>query len=62
MRYDGMPKEQEKVEEELNQDEMIGFIMRATHNQGLTYEGVRSVLDAEEQFLIHKGYIDENYK
>lgn len=59
IKYDGMPKKKEEnYPKEINEDELIGFIMRQTHELGLTYEEVSAVLDAETSFMIDKGYMD----
>lgn len=59
IKYDGMPKpEEQELPEDVNEDELIGFIMRSTSNHPLNFQQVKAVLDAEEQFLIEKGYID----
>ena len=40
----------------INEDELIGYIMRKTsHSHSLNYDEVRSVLDAEMEFLQEKG-------
>lgn len=60
IKYDGMPR-QEEVEPangELNEDEMVGYIMRNTKDHTLDYEQVKAVLDAETAFLTEKGFID----
>lgn len=59
LEYDGMPKKkQETVEKEVNQDELVGYIMRNTVDLDLTFGEVQAVLDAETHFLIDKGYMD----
>lgn len=59
IKYDGMPKKkEEKFLKEINEDELIGYIMRQTHELGLNYEEVSAVLDAETNFMIEKGYMD----
>lgn len=60
IKYDGMPEsEPEKDLEEINQDELMGFILRATTDRySLTYEEVDAVLNAQEQFMAAKGFID----
>src|SRR5699024_2723307 len=41
---------------EVNEDELVGYIMRKTGNSlNLCYEEVRAVLDAEIEFLKEKG-------
>lgn len=43
----------------INEDELIGYILRKTsYSHSLTYEEVRSVLDAEIDFLKEKGIAD----
>lgn len=43
----------------INEDEMIGYIMRKLSDKHqLTYEEVRGVLDAETDFLKEKGIAD----
>jgi len=43
----------------INEDEMIGYIMRKISDKHqLTYEEVRGVLDAEMDFLKEKGVAD----
>ena len=48
---------------EVNEDELVGYIMRAVAEQedyhNLTYNEVKSVLDAELAFLIGKGIVHE---
>lgn len=39
---------------EINEDELIGFIMRKTKEERLSYEEVKAVLDAELEFLKEK--------
>lgn len=59
IKYDGMPKRsEEKMPEEINQDELIGYIMRQTVEHDLSYSKVQAVLNAETSFLIEKGYMD----
>lgn len=44
----------------INEDELIGYILRKTsYSHILTYEEVRSVLDAEMDFLKEKGLIEK---
>ena len=44
----------------INEDELIGYILRKTSfSHSLTYEEVRSVLDAEMDFLKGKGLIEK---
>ena len=46
----------EKKLPEINEDELIGYIMRKTGEEHtLYYEDVRAVLDAEMEFLKEKG-------
>ncbi|MFS8630096.1 MAG: pilus assembly protein PilM [Bacillales bacterium] len=49
-----------QVPAELNEDEMIGYIMRriAEAEHLLTYEEVQAVIDAETEYLRKKGFID----
>lgn len=60
LQYDGKPAEKRKPEPELNEDEMIGYIMRriAEAEHLLTYEEVQAVIDAETEYLRKKGFID----
>lgn len=60
LQYDGKPVEKRKPEPELNEDEMIGYIMRriAEAEHLLTYEEVQAVIDAETEYLRKKGFID----
>lgn len=47
-------------EKVINEDEMIGYILRKTsieHN--LNYEEVQAVLDAEIDFLREKGIVED---
>lgn len=61
LEFDGMPKKkkEEMEPEEINQDELIGFIMRATQEHDMRFSDVKAVLDAEEAFLVSRGYMDE---
>lgn len=44
------------LEPVINEDELIGYIMRKTSSMhSLTYDEIRSVLDAEIEFLQGKG-------
>jgi len=44
------------LEPVINEDELIGYIMRKTSfSHSLTYDEIRSVLDAEIEFLQEKG-------
>lgn len=44
----------------VNEDEMIGFIMRKTsRNHSLSYDEVKAILDAEIEFLKEKGIAEE---
>lgn len=45
----------EEDEQEINEDELIGSIMRRTTDLRLEYEEVKAVLDAEMDFLKEKG-------
>lgn len=47
---------------EVNEDELVGFIMRQAANKGigLYYEDIRTVLDAELEFLKKKGIAENN--
>lgn len=60
IKYDGMPEPEKEKENDLNQDELLGFILRKTTEMDLrlTYEEVQSVIDAETEFLRNKGFID----
>jgi len=60
LQYDGKPVEKRKPEPELNEDEMIGDIMRRMAEAGhlLTYEEVQAVIDTETEYLRKKGFID----
>lgn len=60
LQYDGKPAEKRKPEPALNEDEMIGYIMRriAEAEHLLTYEEVQAVIDAETEYLRKKGFID----
>lgn len=61
IKYDGMPSPKEQqLPEEIDEDKLIGYIMRNTSNHGLNYAQVKSVLDAEEQYMIDNGYMDSN--
>jgi hypothetical protein len=62
LEYDGMPKKKidEMQPEQLDQDKLIGYIMRKTKEDRLSYEEVQAVLDAETEFLVEHGYIDAN--
>lgn len=53
------PKEQQ-LPEEIDEDKLIGYIMRNTSNHGLSYAQVKSVLDSEEQYMKDNGYMDIN--
>ena len=45
---------------EINEDELIGYILRKTsRDHCLTYEEVRNVLDVELEYLIEKGIADK---
>lgn len=45
----------------INEDELIGFILRKTSfDHSLAYDEVRSVLDAEMDFLKRKGLVEES--
>ena len=60
IKYDGMPKEEESVvHSEINELEMIGFIMQETSERDLTFNDVQAVLKAETEYLQAKGIIDE---
>lgn len=56
--YDGMPKPVSKDEPEVNEDELMGYIMRKTSDRSLTFEDVEAVLAAEEDYLKEKGFMD----
>lgn len=44
----------------INEDELIGYIMRKTgDSHSLYYDDVRAVLDAEMEFLKEKGLVEE---
>jgi len=43
--------------ETINEDELVGYIMRNNKELHLTYEEVRAVLDTEIDFLKEKGII-----
>ncbi|WP_163583281.1 hypothetical protein [Gracilibacillus saliphilus] len=60
IKYDGMPKEPEEhvVNEQINDLEMIGYIMEQTRDKQLTYDDVKAVLEAESIYLEEKGFID----
>lgn len=61
IKFDGMEKANkadELLPDEVNEDELIGYIMRQTSSLGLTYQQVKSVLDFEEQFLIERGFTE----
>lgn len=52
--------QKEKEEISVNEDELIGYIMRKTgRDHTLYYEDVRAVLDAELDFLREKGIVKE---
>lgn len=38
----------------INEDELVGYILRKTKDSNLYYEDVRAVLDAEMEFLKSK--------
>lgn len=60
IRYDGMPEPEEEehvVHPEINDYEMIGFIMEYTRDRDLTYNDVKAILQAETEFLLAKGHI-----
>ncbi|WP_027964731.1 hypothetical protein [Halalkalibacillus halophilus] len=58
--HDGMrDPEPEEPTGELNEDELIGYIMRNTTGQHLTYENVQAVLVAETHYLRDKGFIED---
>ena len=60
IKYDGMPKEEESVvHSEINELEMIGFIMQETNERDLTFNDVQAVLKAEREYLQAKGTLDE---
>ena len=48
----------------INDDEMIGYIMRTLSNEGtdINYDVVESVLDAQQSFYESKGLIEEAYE
>lgn len=52
------PKKQEEKQGEINEDELIGYIMRNTRNHNLTYQQVEAVLQAEGQFMVDNGFMD----
>lgn len=60
LKYDGKPVMKKEPEPELNEDEMIGYIMRRIAEAGhlLTYEEVQAVIDTETEYLREKGFID----
>lgn len=44
----------------INEDELVGYIMRKTADKSLCYGEVRAVLDAELDFLESKGIAGES--
>ncbi|WP_067725374.1 hypothetical protein [Oceanobacillus damuensis] len=58
--YDGMPQEEEEhvVHEEINEDEMIAFILIQNKDRELTYNDVKAILKAETTYLHNNGFID----
>lgn len=42
-------------EKTINEDELVGYIMRKTEEHTLYYEDVRAVLDAELDYLKEQG-------
>lgn len=60
LEFDGMPKKkiEEMQPEEINEDELIGYILRVCHKHDMRFSEVKAVLDAEERFLIERGYMD----
>ncbi|MFC4389146.1 hypothetical protein ACFOZ1_15295 [Gracilibacillus marinus] len=58
IRYDGMPEEKPVVHEEIDEDDLIYFIIVNNKNRELTYNDVKAVLEAETKYLQDKGFID----
>lgn len=61
IKFDGdhLLDEKEEPEQELNEDELAGYILRVTTDRSLTYEDIKAVLDAETEFLRNKGFISD---